>query len=374
MREHEDTYYDLPVVSAEHASLHEHCVRAIKRCMQFGSHGLPLMGSGDWNDGMNLVGAGGKGESVWLGFFLVHVMQAYLPLARQLGDQVFAEHCAASIAPLTTSIEQQAWDGRWYRRAWFDDGTVLGSADNTECRIDALPQAWAALTGIGGSVRAHTAMASVEQLLVKRETGLMQVFDPPFNVSHPSPGYIQGYVPGVRENGGQYTHAAIWTIMGYAALGQAERAWELLTLIHPVSHSKTPTQIAQWQVEPYVVAADVYSAAAHAGRGGWTWYTGSSGWLYRLITESLLGLQRNGHRLCFTPCVTEQQLPISVRYRFGATYYDIRIVADQQARVVCDEQVCDDGSVLLCDDGQAHQVTVYVLLSQIATLTPLQTA
>ena len=372
LRDNEENYYDLPTVSTESESLHVHCVRAIKRCSQLGPHGLPLMGAGDWNDGMNLVGVGGKGESVWLGFFLIHVMQSYIPLAQQHGDQAFADRCLANIAQLTTHIEQQAWDGRWYKRAWFDDGTVMGSAVNNECRIDALPQAWAAITGIGETARAHTAMASVDELLVKRDVKLIQVFDPPFNSSRPSPGYVQGYVPGVRENGGQYTHAAIWTIMGYAALGQAERAWELLKIIHPIYHSQTPTDIARWQVEPYVVAADVYSAAAHVGHGGWTWYTGSAGWLYRLITESLIGLQRFGNHLRFVPCVTEQQLPISLRYRYGATFYDIRLVADAQARVLCDERVCEDGNVLLCDDGQAHQVVVQIIISSTAPTTSVQ--
>ncbi len=287
----EDSYYDLPVRLEEVASLYQHCVRAILRGLEWGEHGLPLIGSGDWNDGMNLVGQQGKGESVWLGFFLYDVLMQFTAIARRRDDLSFAHRCQQEAARLRQQLEQQGWDGEWYRRAYFDDGTPLGSASNPECRIDSIAQSWSVLSGAGDGKRARLAMEAVDQRLVRRHQALIQLLDPPFDQSDLNPGYIQGYLPGVRENGGQYTHAAIWAAMAFAALGDRRRAWELLTLINPVNHAKSPAAMATYKVEPYVVAADVYALSPHTGRGGWTWYTGSASWLYRLIMESLLGLR-----------------------------------------------------------------------------------
>ena len=265
-------------------------MRAIVHGLRFGAHGLPLMGSGDWNDGMNLVGIKGTGESVWLGFFLCAVLKQFAEVAQLQGDAAFAERCEAEGITLRQNLEQHGWDGEWYRRAYFDDGTPLGSATNAECQIDSIAQSWSVLSGAGDAKRARDGddRPSIERL-VRRDHALIQLLDPPFDKSDLDPGYIRGYVPGVRENGGQYTHGAIWAAMAFAALGDRERAWELATMINPVNHARTPEGVATYKVEPYVIAADVYALAPHTGRGGWTWYTGSAGWMYRLIVESLLG-------------------------------------------------------------------------------------
>src|SRR5438270_7424561 len=233
----EESYYDLPNRSQENATLYQHCVRAIEHGLKFGEHGLPLMGSGDWNDGMNLVGKEGRGESVWLAFFLYDVLRQFAELARACEDVSFAERCLAEAKKLRENIEKNAWDGQWYRRAYFDDGEPLGSAQSPECQIDALPQAWSILSGAGDPVRSKVAMEQVDHHLVRRDAGLIQLFEPPFDKSNLEPGYIKGYVPGVRENGGQYTHAAVWVVMAYAAMGDAQRAWELLSLINVTQHS-----------------------------------------------------------------------------------------------------------------------------------------
>ena len=290
VRPEEESYYDLPQISEETGTLYEHCVRAIDNGLRFGAHGLPLMGCGDWNDGMNLVGAEGRGESVWLAFFLFDVLTQFAALARRRDDVAHADRYTAEAAQLRANIEEHGWDGEWYRRAYFDDGEPLGSVLNPECKIDALPQSWSVLSGAGPRDRSVTAMMSVERFLVRSDARLIQVLEPPFDKSSLDPGYIKGYVPGVRENGGQYTHAAVWTAMAFAAMGDTKRAWDLFRMINPVSHATTPEEVARYRVEPYVAAADVYAVSPHTGRGGWTWYTGSAGWMYRLITESLLGL------------------------------------------------------------------------------------
>ena len=255
----DDSYYDLPGRSEATVSLYQHCVQAIRHGLVFGSHGLPLIGSGDWNDGMNRVGIEGKGESVWLGFFLYEVLRQFDVLARRHGDKEFAEFCVVEGNRLGEHLEQNGWDGAWYRRAWFDDGTPLGSADNSECRIDSISQSWAVLSGAGGAERVRMAMEAVDEHLVRREHALIQLLDPPFDKSDMDPGYIKGYVPGVRENGGQYTHGAIWAAMAFAALGDSRRAWELTTMINPANHAKSQDAIDTYKVEPYVMAADVYA-------------------------------------------------------------------------------------------------------------------
>ena len=279
----DDSYYDLPRRSAEAGSVYEHCVRAIRIGLRFGAHGLPLMGSGDWNDGMNLVGIKGAGESVWLGFFLCAVLRDFVPIARMKGDAAFVELCEAEDLRLRRNLEQHGWDGEWYRRAYFDDGSPLGSAGNVECRIDSIAQSWSVLSGAGDASRARAAMQAVDAHLVRRDDALIQLLDPPFDRSDLDPGYIRGYVPGVRENGGQYTHGAIWAAMAFAALGDRTRAWELASMMNPANHARTPAATARYRLEPYVVAADVYALAPHTGRGGWSWYTGSAGWMYRLV-------------------------------------------------------------------------------------------
>ncbi|HEY5800585.1 MAG TPA: glycosyl hydrolase family 65 protein, partial [Burkholderiaceae bacterium] len=356
----EESNYDLPARSGHSASLYEHCVRALRHGLRFGVHGLPLIGSCDWNDGMDQVGAHGKGESVWLGFFLIDVLRRFAGVAAMHGDAGFAEECAQQADRLRDNIEREAWDGRWYRRAYFDDGTPLGSHTNAECRIDSISQSWAVLSGAGEDSRVRSAMAEVDARLVRREHGLVQLLDPPFDRDGPNPGYIRGYVPGVRENGGQYTHAAIWTAMAFAALGDSARAWELQRMINPVRHGATPEDIAVYKVEPYVAAADVYAVAPHEGRGGWTWYTGSSGWMYRLIVESLLGLSRIGDRLHLAPRMPPDWDRYSLRYRFGLSVYEIDVIyaTDSVAELTLDGQPLQTYSIPLVDDHQTHKVTL----------------
>jgi cyclic beta-1,2-glucan synthetase len=322
----EDSYYDLPGRSQKAATLYEHGVRAITRALELGSHGLPLMGTGDWNDGMNLVGAEGKGESVWLAFFLFDVLTRFSDVARAYGDASFAARCLADAKRLQTSIEAHGWDGSWYRRAYFDDGAPLGSQTNAECTIDSIAQSWSVLSGAADSDRARCAMNAFDQRLVRREDGLVRLLAPPFDKSELNPGYIKGYVPGVRENGGQYTHAAIWAAMAFAALGDSARAWELHALINPLNHASEYEGAAKYKVEPYVIAADVYAVSPHVGRGGWTWYTGSAGWMYRLILESLLGLKREADRLRFEPCLPATWDSVTIDYRYRDTRYRIAIV------------------------------------------------
>jgi cellobiose phosphorylase len=274
---------------------------------------------------MNMVGKDGRGESVWLAFFLYDVLIQFADLARSRQDIPFAERCLAQARQLQQNLELQAWDGQWYRRAWFDNGEPLGSQTNLECQIDSLPQSWSVLSGAGDPQRSRQAMNVVDQRLVRRNARVIQLFDPPFDQSPLNPGYIKGYIPGVRENGGQYTHAAIWTAMAFALMEENDRAWELFALLNPIRHGGTPKQIATYKVEPYVVAADVYAVAPHTGRGGWTWYTGSAGWMYRLLIETLLGVNRAGDQLHLTPRLPKSWTSYKIHYRYHQTVYHITI-------------------------------------------------
>ncbi len=361
--EEEDSYYDLPRRSAEADTLYAHCTRAILHGLRFGQHGLPLIGSGDWNDGMNCVGAQGKGESVWLGFFLYDVLERFTPLARRRGDLAFAERCQTEAATMRRNIEASGWDGEWYRRAYFDDGSPLGSASSPECQIDSIAQSWSVLSGAGDPARSRLAMNALDKRLVRRDHALIQLLDPPFDKSNLEPGYIKGYVPGVRENGGQYTHAAIWAAMAFAAQGDAKRAWELLAMINPVNHGKSAEAIQIYKVEPYVVAADVYAMAPHTGRGGWTWYTGSAGWLYRLMVESLLGLRLEVDKLHIAPCLPPDWQAFTVHYRHRETVYHIRATRsaiDRGMTVTLDGVEQNNPVIPLADDHREHTVEVRI--------------
>jgi cyclic beta-1,2-glucan synthetase len=359
----EESYYDLPKHSEEAGTLYEHCVRAIEHGLRFGAHGLPLIGSCDWNDGMNLVGKEGRGESIWLAFFYYDVLTRFAELARKRGEIAFADRCLAQARQLQENVEQQGWDGEWYRRAYFDNGQPLGSQSNLECQIDSLPQSWSVLSGAGNPERARRAMQAVEERLVRPEAKLIQLLDPPFDRSVPSPGYIQGYVPGIRENGGQYTHAAVWVVMARAFLGDNDRAWELFGLLNPINHGSTPAQISTYKVEPYVVAADVYAVAPHTGRGGWTWYTGSAGWMYRLLTETLFGLSLEGDRLRLTSRLPKHWPTCKIDYRYRQTLYHINIsrLPDDlpgSDQTFIDGEELSDGIVHLVDDRREHRVEV----------------
>jgi cyclic beta-1,2-glucan synthetase len=375
LKPEEEAYYDHPQRSAEAASLYEHCVRSIKHGLRFGEHQLPLMGCGDWNDGMNLVGRDGKGESVWLAWFLYENLRLFAGLARSHNDEAFAEVCTEHAALLSDNIETNAWDGGWYRRAYFDDGTPLGSSNNDECQIDSISQSWAVISSGGDPVRARQAMAAVDRRLVRREAQLIQLLDPPFDKSALEPGYIKGYVPGVRENGGQYTHAAIWTTMAFAMLGDRERAWELFAMLNPVKHGSSPAEIERYKVEPYVMGADIYGAPPHTGRGGWTWYSGAAGWMYRLIVETLLGLQLEVDHLHIAPCVPAHWRSYKIHYRYRETVYHItvrrvdesseRVIRVTMDGVVVNEADADEtgrrqGTIQLVDDRREHNVEVAI--------------
>ncbi len=321
---HEEAYYDLPQRSNESASLYDHCVRAIKYGLKFGAHGLPLIGCGDWNDGMNLVGREGKGESVWLAWFLYENLQKFSQLAATKNDP-FSEICINEAEKLRVNIEKNAWDGQWYKRAFFDDGSPLGSAENGECKIDSISQSWSILSNGGDHIRAGQAMASVSTHLVNHDARLIKLLDPPFNTSTPEPGYIKGYVPGVRENGGQYTHAAIWATMAFAIQGYHARAWELFSMLNPINHARNMAEVSVYKVEPYVMSADIYAATQHLGRGGWTWYTGAAGWMYQLSLETLLGITVENHTLRIAPRVPESWDDYKIQYRIKDTFYHINI-------------------------------------------------
>ena len=360
----EESYYDLPGISNDSETLFEHCNRAIKHGLNFGSHGLPLIGSGDWNDGMDRVGQHGKGESVWLAFFMYDILMRFSTLAENFNEPLIAENYRQEAAKLKLNIDQSAWDGEWYRRAYFDNGRALGSANNVECKIDSIAQSWSVLSGAGEKARAAIAMESAYTKLVRTEKGIIQLLDPPFDKSDLNPGYIKGYVPGVRENGGQYTHAAIWLVMAFAKLKNRERTMELLTMINPVNHGSTREQISIYKGEPYAVAADVYSVDLHVGRAGWTWYTGSAGWMYRSMVESVIGLYRKGNTLRLDPCIPDQWKTFSVHYQYRETPYriDIIITADKgpSPRLLVDGVEQTTNTISLIDDKQQHACTLYI--------------
>jgi cellobiose phosphorylase len=360
LRSDEESNFDLPTRSGETATLYQHGVRAIERGFRYGVHGLPLIGCGDWNDGMNLVGKEGRGESVWLAFFFYDLLRQFAVLAENYRDLDFSQKCLDESEKLRLHIEKEAWDGEWYQRAFFDDGTPLGSHTNPECQIDSLPQSWSVLSGAGDPARSRQAMEKVMQRLVRREAGLIQLFDPPFESSSLNPGYIKGYIPGVRENGGQYTHGALWVTMAMAQLGETEKAWELFNLLNPVHHGDTPEHVATYKVEPYVVAADVYAVHPHIGRGGWTWYTGSSGWMYRLLMEKLIGVQLEGEYLRLSPLMPESWERLKIRYRYRQTDYRIEIERGDRAEIQVDGTTFEGNRILLMDDQKTHHVTVRV--------------
>ncbi|HSC26135.1 MAG TPA: glucoamylase family protein [Vicinamibacterales bacterium] len=358
-----ESYFE-PGVSDERGTLFEHCARALDRSLGIGIHGLPLMGTGDWNDGMNRVGAEGKGESVWLGWFLHAVLREWTALADARGESRRAETWRQHGRALKHALEREGWDGAWYRRAYFDDGTPLGSAANDACRIDSIAQSWSVISGTAEAVRARRAMAAVDEHLVRRDDGLVLLLAPPFDDTPLEPGYIKGYLPGVRENGGQYTHAAAWSVIAFAALGDGDRAAELFALLNPVNHASTEAGRQRYKVEPYVMAGDVYAQAPHVGRGGWTWYTGSAGWMYRAGLESILGFRRRGRRLVVDPCIPRAWRGFDVSFRHHTARYDINVsnprrVSRGITSVEVDGVAVDgEGSILLADDGQTHAIRI----------------
>ena len=365
----DDSYYDLPNRSEEKGTLYEHCKRSILQGLRFGVHGLPLIGTCDWNDGMNKVGNMGKGESVWLGFFLFEVLNQFIKVANIKSDFEFAELCRKEAEKIRQNINQNAWDGEWYRRAYFDNGLPLGSASNDECQIDSISQSWSVLSGAGSTDRARIAMESLNNRLVRKQYSLVQLLDPPFDKSDLNPGYIKGYVPGVRENGGQYTHAAIWAAMAFSKLGDSKKAWEILNMINPINHAKSPEEVTRYKVEPYVIAADVYALSPHIGRGGWTWYTGSAGWMYRLIIESLLGLKLETNMLFIEPCLPSEWISYKIHYRYRETLYDITITqvddGNMKLTIFLDGIELQNKFIQLMDDRKVHIAEVKILREDI---------
>ena len=361
--EHEHELYDLPSVTEEHGDVYEHCRRALRRACTVGAHGLPLIGIGDWNDGMSRVGAAGKGESVWLAWFLVRTLRSFALLADRRGDVAEAAFMRSMADQYVTAIEANAWDGAWYRRAYYDDGTPIGSAANDECRIDSIAQSWSVISGAGMPSRARQAMDAFDAQLVRDDDRIIELLTPPFDGSANDPGYIRGYLPGVRENGGQYTHAALWAVLATAMGGDSDRAFELFQMLNPLTHTDTPARASKYKVEPYVIAADVYTSPSHIGRGGWTWYTGSASWTYRVGLETILGFEKVGDTLRIAPRAPAAWPAFQIRYRFGNTTYQIEVRSPSRieqlgARITLDGVRMTAGVIPLVDDGTQHSVLV----------------
>jgi cyclic beta-1,2-glucan synthetase len=349
-----------PAVSAERGTLYEHCVRAIDRGLTAGVHGLPLIGTGDWNDGMNRVGHQGKGESTWLGWFLYTILNQFAPLCESRQDTGRARRYPSEAQRLAEMLEL-AWDGEWYRRGYFDDGTPLGSAQNQECRIDSIAQSWAVLSRAARPDRAERALDAARTHLINRQSRVILLLTPPFDQSPQQPGYIKGYVPGIRENGGQYTHAAIWLAMAIAQLGNGDEAVEFFHMLNPINHARSRSEVDRYKVEPYAVAADVYAHPLHVGRGGWTWYTGSAGWLYRFGLERILGLRRRGAAFTIDPCIPTVWPECEITWRYGGTTYHIRVENPERrtrgvAKATLDGRPVDPSAIPLVDDGRTHEI------------------
>jgi cyclic beta-1,2-glucan synthetase len=359
---HEHEVYDLPTVSTEAATLYEHCLRALRRACTIGAHGLPLIGVGDWNDGMNRVGIEGRGESVWLAWFLNDTLRAFADQCDSRGDGGSAGELRTTAEQYAKAANEQAWDGAWYRRAYFDDGTPLGSAQNDECRIDSIAQSWSVISDAGEPEKQSRAMASLEEHLVREDARLLMLLKPPFDKTAHDPGYIKGYLPGVRENGAQYTHAALWAVLATTLGDKGDRAFELYQMINPLTHAVTPEEVDRYKVEPYVVAADVYTAEGHLGRGGWTWYTGSASWMYRIGLENILGFTKHGETLTVEPCVPASWREFSIEYRFGASVYLITVrrqhTGGEVVGLTVDGVDRPDKAIPLVDDGARHAVLV----------------
>jgi cyclic beta-1,2-glucan synthetase len=360
--EQEDSYYT-PRISPLSATLFEHGARALEHSLKVGVHGLPLIGSGDWNDGMNRVGREGKGESVWMGWFLHANLTAWAKFAEAREERERARVWRQHAGALKLALETHGWDGDWYKRAFYDDGTPLGSAQNEECRIDSIAQSWAVISGAAEPRRAAQAMAALEQHLVKRDDNLVLLFTPPFEHTERDPGYIKGYLPGVRENGGQYTHAAVWSVLAFAMLGEGDKAFELFSMLNPINRSTTRAGVHRYKVEPYVVSADVYAQEPHVGRGGWTWYTGSSGWLYRVGIEAILGFKLRGGKIEINPCIPRAWTGYQISFVYHSSRYEISIenlqgVTNGVRLLEVDSEQIAGSSITVRDDGLTHRVRV----------------
>lgn len=363
LNEEEYERYEIPDISNVEENVYEHCVKAIEKSLVFGERGLPLMGSGDWNDGMNRVGFKGKGESVWLGWFLISVLEKFIPICEKMNDKEKVSRYKGVINDIKYSIEKNCWDGDWYLRAFFDDGTPIGSKESSECIIDSISQSWAVISGMGDWDRIEKSLNSLEKYLINEDKGMILLFTPPFDNISEDPGYIKSYVPGVRENGGQYTHGAIWVISAFAKTGKGDRTYELFHMINPINHSRSAIECSNYKVEPYVMAADVYNVNPHVGRGGWTWYTGSAGWMYKVGLEDILGFKKEGNRLYINPCIPRKWDKYTIKYRYKNTRYNILIKNPYKVNrgvnyIMIDGNKIAEKYILLQNDGGEHLIEV----------------
>lgn len=360
LKEGEDERYKISGPSDNTGSIYEHCVKTIDLSLRFGSHNIPLMGSGDWNDGMSTVGNQGRGESVWLGWFLYDILDDFKDICRIKGDEDRYKKYLEMRDFLGENLEKNAWDGGWYRRAYFDDGTPLGSIENSECQIDSLAQSWSVISGAAKRSRAEEAMEALEKYLVKEDKGMVLLLTPAFDNSDLEPGYIKGYVAGVRENGGQYTHAATWVILAFAKLGYGHKAWNIYHMINPINHAKSHLDCERYKVEPYVMAADVYAKEPHEGRGGWTWYTGAAGWMYRVGVEGILGLKlREGKGFTIEPSIPDEWPGYELSYRRNEAMYDIQVKRGMEKGTFMNGELIQDGIIPLADSGN-YKVEVVI--------------
>ena len=355
-----DERYDLYLKSEKKETIYMHCIRAIEKSLNFGENGLPKIGSGDWNDGFSNVGNKGRGESVWLGFFQYVVLEKFVELCEKYGEKERAEKYRKIMEALKRHLNTNGWDGRWYKRAFMDDGNVLGSIQNEECRIDSIAQSWATISGAGDNDKKYISLNSLENHLVDKEAGIIKLLDPPFEKSKLEPGYIKAYIPGTRENGGQYTHAAVWTIIAEAMLGFGEKATEFFRMINPIEHARTKDEAKKYKVEPYVIPADIYGGEL-AGRGGWTWYTGSSSWMYEAGIRYILGFNLEKNILKIEPHIPESWKEYSIRYKYGNSIYNIKVVnknPNGNKRIRIDGREIEGDEIILQDNGGIYSVEV----------------
>ena len=355
-----DERYDLYLKSEKKETIYMHCIRAIEKSLNFGENGLPKIGSGDWNDGFSNVGNKGRGESVWLGFFQYVVLEKFVELCEKYGEKERAEKYRKIMEALKRHLNTNGWDGRWYKRAFMDDGNVLGSMQNEECRIDSIAQSWATISGAGDNDKKYISLNSLENHLVDKEAGIIKLLDPPFEKSKLEPGYIKAYIPGTRENGGQYTHAAVWTIIAEAMLGFGEKATEFFRMINPIEHARTKDEAKKYKVEPYVIPADIYGGEL-AGRGGWTWYTGSSSWMYEAGIRYILGFNLEKNILKIEPHIPESWKEYSIRYKYGNSIYNIKVVnknPNGNKRIRIDGREIEGDEIILQDNGGIYSVEV----------------
>jgi cellobiose phosphorylase len=360
LQEGEDERYKISPSSDKRGTIYEHCIKAIEISLRFGPHNIPLMGSGDWNDGMSTVGNEGRGESVWLGWFLYDILDDFKEICRIKGDTEKTVKYEEMLNFIKESLEKNAWDGGWYRRAYFDDGTPLGSIENDECQIDSLSQSWAVISGAGRPSRVQEAMEALERNLVKEDKGIVLLLTPAFNNSKLEPGYIKGYVPGVRENGGQYTHASTWVVLAMAKLGYGNKAWRIYHMINPINHAKSHLDCERYKVEPYVMTADIYTTEGHEGRGGWSWYTGAAGWMYRVGIEGILGLKLKGEKgFSIEPSVPKEWETYQIIYKKDNCSYHIEIKRSQERKIYLDGKLLEGNIIPYFDSGD-HKVEVLI--------------